>query len=100
MTHEPECIYVEGVSHWIRYDGECGFCFIARLAYQRGREDAAEAVRLASIDVYGIPGLGPHILDEDDYAIIAAARGNACPDCGYPERDKHGCFAARGDGER
>lgn len=72
MTHEPECPW--------RFEDDCHvvaagvtFCEVARAAYQRGREDAAEAVeyewcRPMSRDAY----------DFHDWktATISAARGD------------------------
>ena len=45
MTHEPECPYVQpSIRGEIVDASTCGWCDVARAAYQRGREDAAEAV--------------------------------------------------------
>ena len=46
MNHEPECRHYVEEAASIR-TGACIFCGIARAAYQRGREDAANAVESA-----------------------------------------------------
>lgn len=40
--HEPECQHY--VEEAVNRTGACIFCGIARAAYKRGREDAAEAI--------------------------------------------------------
>lgn len=60
MTHEPECQSFDG--------GHTCICDVIRPAYQRGREDAANAVKDRLRLVWG------NYLD--DYPLIAAARGD------------------------
>lgn len=77
MSHEPECPYNDDPSAWVRADGSCGYCFLARDAYQRGREDAAE--RVEALTGYHITearrkGLLPLLYVIREQAI-AAARG-------------------------
>lgn len=55
MSHEPECLKHADESN-IRANA-CIFCAIARDAYQRGRDDAAKAVRgLHTKEYYVTPG--------------------------------------------
>lgn len=94
MSHEPECLEVG-----IELDPAefCPACITARAAYQRGREDAANAVGL----------LGSWLDKTVDFGdAIAAARGEG--DCQHDWQHLKGekcptcrrCGAARGDGER
>ena len=76
MTHEPECIYVEGTSHWVRHDGECGFCFIARLAYQRGLIAAANIADNRHIDMM-------YCMKDDDCHTKAAGAKLVADDIRY-----------------
>ena len=74
MTHEPEC----GHSHPELYGhlDKCR-CDILRAAYQRGREDAAEAVEQLRIGSFGIAFDGKFyesVLDTNK--AISAARGD------------------------
>ena len=64
MTHEPECLEV---GYELDPSEFCSICITARAAYQRGREDAANAVRDRLRLVWG------NYLD--DYPLIDAARG-------------------------
>lgn len=50
MTHEPEC---ENLQDTVVLRAECWICDIAEHAYQRGREDAAQAIKQLETDKYG-----------------------------------------------
>lgn len=76
MNHEPECPYQNGEDPVFRmFINEveirgCTFCEVIRSAYQRGREDAAEAVEVAIARGHS------SIIDEIVGALEAAARGD------------------------
>ena len=100
MTHVEACKEQWQVFNmsWLRPD-QCPVC----KSYQRGREDAAKAVKACNYYVGAIPDEWVVLLEED---AIAAARGDGgcqhdwqhlkgekCPTC-------RRCGAARGDGEQ
>lgn len=75
MNHEPECPYVQPSIRGEIVDATtCGWCDIIRVAYQRGREDAAQAVEAILADVPPTPWIEV-VVNTITYAE-AAARGD------------------------
>ena len=66
MTHEPEC---ESLQDTVVLPADCWICHLTKAAYQRGREDAAEATVPVSRKFNGI-------MTTYADAVYSAARGN------------------------